>query len=380
MKTRILIFTLLSMLFVGNTAVYAEQGITMLPSDSLEGEKTGFSQHFTDVPPTHWAFETIEWGYSNKIASGYGDGKFKPSMPVTQEEFLALLIRAYKGEVLTAASNEKWSEPYYKIALANNYPVSGARDSKITRQSVAEIIVGVEGKNYLGKDAVQYLLGNKLAQGKDGTTSISGFAADDKLSRAEAIQFIRNVLTKSETKTLLVRPSSASPKNRLPELPLSPVMAIGKYNKELEAIANKINPVAAESGYCAFYNGDTNAVGVTFCVEGEIAKGIMTYSLNDHPNADYVARVSFTFMLLFKDKNDGSGESDAYINDDRFNVAVSALKAMGIVLNKSDIEKIKEYYVNPKYGVGGSIDTVINGKPSELAKPSMTGIAWYIKK
>jgi hypothetical protein len=271
----------------------------------------------------------------------------------------------------------------FKIAEANNYPVSGNRDSRITRQSVAEIIVGTQGKNYSGKDAVRYVLGNNLAQGKGATSSVSGFAADDTLTRAEAVQFIRSVLNKSQTKTLLVRPVTKSPKNELPELPLPEIMVIGKSDKEIEILANKINPIAAESGYCTFYNGDTGAVGVTFCVDGGIAKGIMTYNEVNDSESYLMTRIYLPNMLIYNYKNDG--DMFVTINEERLQIAISALKAIGFNLDDVDIKKIKTFYLestvySPEDTVNSTLNTVINGHHTELVRVSTDAVLLNVGK
>lgn len=49
---------------------------------------------FKDVPTTHTFHQAISWGASTGVAGGYTDGRFRPSQNVTRGEFASLLYRA----------------------------------------------------------------------------------------------------------------------------------------------------------------------------------------------------------------------------------------------------------------------------------------------
>lgn len=191
-------------------------GVSSVLVVTLLGGSLANAAIFKDVKEGSWYEEAISWGVQTKIASGYADGTFKPSNSVTEEEFLALLLRSFKD--VPQSTTGRWSDPYYDLARANNYPVSSNRNAKITRQAVAEIIAGTQGKNYTSNDAIQYMLGMGLAGGKTSNT-IEGYKGKDTLTRAEAVTFIRNVIAKAPSKDLLPRPSTPSPKDELPKLP-----------------------------------------------------------------------------------------------------------------------------------------------------------------
>ncbi|CAH1226044.1 hypothetical protein PAECIP111893_05317 [Paenibacillus plantiphilus] len=177
------------------------------------------SPAFSDVPFDHWAQPAILWGVQQKITSGYEDGTFKPNKAVTEEEFVTLLVRAYGIETSTE-SKQRWSDSFYSVAADHNLPVSNDRTASITRQSVANIIVGTQGVNFMGGDAVQYMLAKGLTKGKTSAT-IEGYKGQDTLTRAEAITFIKNVMDKLENKTMLARPKEPTSKSELPSLPSS---------------------------------------------------------------------------------------------------------------------------------------------------------------
>jgi hypothetical protein len=187
----------------------------------LVGLLTGiaFAAGFGDVA-NHWAKSTIEWGVKNNMVEGYPDGTFKPNNNVTEAEFLALLIRAYEGKKENGKNH--WADPYYDFAIKMNYPTNGADDLAkrnwiITRTQVAEIIAGTQGVNYTGRDAIHYLLLHGLAQGRDpNNITIANFGGEESLTRAEAVQFIRNLYEAAGVTELKSRPVTPSPK--LPEI------------------------------------------------------------------------------------------------------------------------------------------------------------------
>ncbi|MEX2460374.1 MAG: S-layer homology domain-containing protein [Paenibacillaceae bacterium] len=175
---------------------------------------------FTDVK-NHWAKATIAWAKDKQIVDGYPDGTFRPDLQVSEAEFLSMFVKGFGISLQKDTAN--WSQPVYAYVIQMNYPVKGATDNKrraapISRLQVAEIITGANGFNYSGNDAIQYILGNNLSNGKASAT-ISGYAGNDNLTRAEAIQFIKNVLDQGMAK-LLPRPNDVSEASVLPGLPI----------------------------------------------------------------------------------------------------------------------------------------------------------------
>lgn len=39
---------------------------------------------FKDLPPSHWAYDTVMWAIDLGITTGYPDGTFQPQKPVTE--------------------------------------------------------------------------------------------------------------------------------------------------------------------------------------------------------------------------------------------------------------------------------------------------------
>jgi len=182
------------------------------------------SSYFKDVPPNHWASEAISWAKNHNIVNGYPDGTFQPNELVTEAEFLAILLNAYKPPSLESYKKvNHWADPYYEFSKKHNYRLMGydvkrSRDMHVSREQIAELISGADGVNYTSDHAIHYLLGKKYAAGKvPGVITIESFQGKDYLKRAEAVQFIKNIKEKG-LKNLKSRPVQPSPLSALPPL------------------------------------------------------------------------------------------------------------------------------------------------------------------
>ncbi len=152
---------------------------------------------FTDVQ-NHWSKDTVIWGTEKEIAKGFPDGTFKPDSTVTESQFLALLLRTFMDDVKDDAVT--WYQPYYDVAHANNYPVIDKYNAVILRTQVAEIVSGTQGVNLSGDNAIAYLLAKGLAKGKIAdSVTLENYYGQEGLTRAEALQFIKNVVDKGIT-------------------------------------------------------------------------------------------------------------------------------------------------------------------------------------
>ncbi|MFF0828866.1 S-layer homology domain-containing protein [Brevibacillus sp. NPDC003359] len=173
---------------------------------------------------SHWGYQTINWAVQNTVVEGYPDGSFRPDKQVTEAEFIKMMIKMFQPTNLNlTGEHSHWADPYYMFAAEMNYPVLGTNDLNqrnlaITRQSVADLVVGTQGVNYVGNSAIQYLLGNGLASGKGQHKTIEGFDPNGYLTRAEAVQFLKN-LKEYGNQTLKPRPNTPSDLTKLPELP-----------------------------------------------------------------------------------------------------------------------------------------------------------------
>lgn len=115
---------------------------------------------FTDVPADHWAYSAIQTAAEKGITSGYSDGTFKPSAPVTNIQFVVMLSRAFYAEDVAqwaadaAASKNDWWWPNW-YALTRRHLLTGNElfenrtslreqgNQGITRQNMAWLLSDV---------------------------------------------------------------------------------------------------------------------------------------------------------------------------------------------------------------------------------------------
>jgi S1-C subfamily serine protease len=224
---------------------------------------------YKDVPPNHWANAAITWAKAKKMVHGYPDGTFRPDKLVSEAEFIVMLLEAYKpAELQTFKKVNHWADPYYGFSQKYNYPLTGYtvktnRDKYINRERVAEIIAGIDGVNYTGSNAIQYILAKKYAAGKtSGAPTIASYKGGDYLKRSEAVQFIKVTQEKGLT-TLKARPIKPTPLSELPPLipatstPIEPDLTI----KQIAALSESVGMVI-----CFNEKGEEMGLGSAFSI------------------------------------------------------------------------------------------------------------------
>jgi translation initiation factor 1 (eIF-1/SUI1) len=189
-------------------------------SGTVSAEQTS---RFTDVPSSHWAMSAIEWGIEKNAVVGYGDGTFQPNRYVTEAEFLRMLLSSYQLQA-SGSKDDHWANKYYDYAQANQwislagFSDTSAKDKPISRGNTALII-----NNALGIDpqsvetAILKLYELNLSSGKT-EKSVVGFQANQFLTRAEAISFIRNFADQYDSVKAvnrIIRETSAEVKTKL---------------------------------------------------------------------------------------------------------------------------------------------------------------------
>ncbi|MFC3772442.1 CAP-associated domain-containing protein [Paenibacillus sp. GCM10012303] len=153
---------------------------------------------FSDVT-THWGRASIEWAVKQGVVDGFADGTFQPDKLVSEAEFVTMLLRAYVGSSAIADQpNAPWYAKYYAYAGEMHWPVDEARaNTPYKRGLAARLLAASQGQDLGEAGAIGYLLDNGLAQGKTSGT-VEGFGAGDTLTRAESVQFIRNLKSKAQ--------------------------------------------------------------------------------------------------------------------------------------------------------------------------------------
>lgn len=215
----------------------------------------------------HWATDAIAWGVSQRIVNGYEDGGFHPDQSVTEAEFVAMLLRAFPVagtsyvETLTP-----WYGAYFAYAQGQNWPVEPVlANEPYPRGEVARLIAATQGQQLAKDDAILLLLQRGLAQGKTSAT-VEGFGKQDALTRAEALQFIHNLVQKKLTM------SAAPPLIKKPAPYMVRGIAIGDF--ESDVIAKLGQPQRKDKTEYAFewyiYNSDYSKYAQIGIQDGQV--------------------------------------------------------------------------------------------------------------
>ena len=146
---------------------------------------------FTDIAK-HWARQTIAWAAEKGFVSGFPDGSFRPGNEVTEEEFTRMFIVAMDKDLKQYGY---WSDVYYDYAADHGFELAGlyvdsARSEPTSRGAIAELFASAAGQRLSGDDAVRFMLDH----GYSAQASVEDYRGADTLTRAEAVQFIKNAL------------------------------------------------------------------------------------------------------------------------------------------------------------------------------------------
>lgn len=120
-----------------STITRAETAVVICRLMGVEDEaKTMVKQVFTDVPASHWAAGYVAKAVELEIISGYGNGKFGPSDPVTYEQMIKMLVCAW-GFHEEAEAVGGWPNGYMSIAEDLNMLVGVSFQQKETAPRAA---------------------------------------------------------------------------------------------------------------------------------------------------------------------------------------------------------------------------------------------------
>ena len=120
---------------------------------------------FSDVPPEHWAYDSVRRAEEAGAVNGVGGGLYDPQSPVTEAQFYAMLLRTLTDvRIEEYGSGTRWYNPYMAAAEDTGlsegvYAISP--DAPLTRCQMAQVMA-----NLLRAGAV----GDVLSSIPDGDT------------------------------------------------------------------------------------------------------------------------------------------------------------------------------------------------------------------
>lgn len=177
---------------------------------------------YTDIPADSWALKSLESAKAYGLIDGLGDGRFGYGQVISRSEFLALICKMFKWELIKPATpsfadvpSSEWFYTYVETALAHDVMDKSSQLSpkdSITREEMAVALVRALGYKILaetstgsipftdvlsnnGYIAVAYNIG--MVKGTGGTT----FAPTLTAKREEAAAMLVNVYEKFIGKT-----------------------------------------------------------------------------------------------------------------------------------------------------------------------------------
>ncbi|WP_427052451.1 S-layer homology domain-containing protein [Paenibacillus sp. TC-CSREp1] len=285
----------------------------------------------------HWAKRLFQWGISSNIINGYTNFNLKPDHVITEAEFLKMFYRAVGLAIPNASANsaylpsENWTEGLYRTAKLYNHPTIGEnnfamRMKPITKLRVAEIISASQGVHFTGHYAVTYLIGQGLANSK--ATSPQQFDGESTLSRAEALQWIRQLAFHGKLK-IEQRPKIPTDLSLLPDLVGTPSEVIPDFST-VSLTDEDFNLVIQGNSSELRFGDSKKSIDEQF--GKSTGKNIFDY--DNYP--------------LFNAHFNQSGELDGWsiysYTDDSTYTDISLLTKKGIVLGKSTLFDVINQY------------------------------------
>lgn len=263
--------------------------ILPLPWSGIQAASIGTG--FPDLPPSHWAYDTMIWAQEKGIIKGMPNGHAEPDRPVTQSEFTAMIIRYFVPNSdyeedyasIQVPPGSAWDLRDYTYALYMNWAVSqDKRQAAMTRGEVAELLTSVMGLNCSRNGSIQYLLEKGYSKGKTSATII-GYQADDTLSRAEAATFIYNLHqqdVKIALRPMVQSPECAGNKQRTEDITVGGIMM---YDTEAYVLDTRGEPdlrLTSQYGFTWYvYNDDYEDYVQVGIQDGKVV-GLLTNARN----------------------------------------------------------------------------------------------------
>ncbi|AFS79721.1 S-layer-like domain-containing protein [Gottschalkia acidurici 9a] len=167
---------------------------------------------FSDVLENYQGKESIYWALDRGIIKGYPDGRFRPSLEITEKDFVVMLARfSTNVEENKAKDNEysHWSQVYYDELRKYEIPLKGynddkAKDELLTRGDIARITAAKNGFNLTEEQAIYYMFENDLTKDVkpniwDRSKSILSFGKNRYVRRDQITELFKVMESKNNT-------------------------------------------------------------------------------------------------------------------------------------------------------------------------------------
>jgi len=148
----------------GNSITRAEFAAMMIRGLGFKVAGTSAVTAFSDVDPSYWASTYIKYASELGIIYGYGDGTFRPKNNITNDEAIAMLVRAlgYKAQYLTGSFPTSHINVALGLGILDGIPTGSAQ---ATRGDVAQLVFNALGQRVVNYDANGNLVyGNSMLQ------------------------------------------------------------------------------------------------------------------------------------------------------------------------------------------------------------------------
>ncbi|PER84388.1 S-layer homology domain-containing protein [Bacillus cereus] len=169
-----------------------------------EQNNQGNSLSFIDVPKTHWAYKEMMYMAENKIITGYGNGYFGATDPITREHLAAFLYRYLKPQDSTNnpfvdIGNSGFKKEILALTARGIFSVNTEKKfnpkNNMTRAEMATVLVKafnlkpqgnfefLDMKGHWANEYVKILAGNKITSGTgDGNFNPNGIVTREQFS------------------------------------------------------------------------------------------------------------------------------------------------------------------------------------------------------
>jgi len=320
-------------------ATYVVPASALKYGEEWEGSSTTYTKKYSDVPPSHWAYENIMYVSEKGWFNGYEDGRFAPNDRITRAQAMTVLVKVLDLELqdVTESSyydinvDKDWYAPYVEAGkglLPERVSIQGKipfqPNKPITREDAMYAIVVALGysdevkfvdesclnmfkdQNSISSNVRPYIaygVSNQLISGRDNGT----IGGQDPLSRAEfaTLLYRASKMGFHATATPKLQSISVSPSG-LQEMQIGESFTIsatahytdgstesykniGAYNASDNGVVtiNKNQVTAVKAGNCEIKFEDKNLKNSSIIIAVEKKIGHLSLRLNNVENSTY---------------------------------------------------------------------------------------------